>query len=96
MSKTKDSSFDKSRALAALQQLKEPQHVQQEEQESPELHEQQVQMLEDEDRSLPSRTVLFPSNYGKLTKWFYNLLFILFFALFILLLVWGRQMVAEG
>lgn len=44
-----------------------------------------------DDRSLPSRKQLFPSSYVKLTKWFYNILFILFVGLLIGLLFWGRH-----
>lgn len=43
---------------------------------------------------LPSRKELFPSNYAQITKWFYNLLFIIFLAVLVSLLLWGRHMVA--
>ncbi|SYX84707.1 hypothetical protein [Paenibacillus alvei] len=44
-----------------------------------------------DDRSLPSRKKLFPSSYVRLTKWFYNFLFLLFVGLLIGLLFWGRH-----
>ena len=52
---------------------------------------------EDEDRSLPSRKELYPSDYAKLTNWFYNVLFLLFIGLLVGLLLWGRhKMALEG
>ncbi|MCY7487334.1 hypothetical protein [Paenibacillus alvei] len=50
-----------------------------------------VQEEELDDRSLPSRKKLFPSSYVRLTKWFYNILFLLFVGLLIGLLLWGRH-----
>lgn len=52
---------------------------------------------EDEDRYLPSRKELYPSNYAKITQWFYNILFLLFIGLLIALFLWGRhKMALEG
>ncbi|GAC41890.1 hypothetical protein [Paenibacillus popilliae] len=52
---------------------------------------------EDEDRYLPSRKELYPSNYAKITRWFYNILFLLFIGLLIALFLWGRhKMAMEG
>lgn len=42
------------------------------------------------ENSFPSRKETFPSNYVKLTKWFYNILFLLFVSLSTGLLLWGR------
>ncbi|MCY9517259.1 hypothetical protein [Paenibacillus apiarius] len=54
-------------------------------------------IAEDEDRSLPSRKELYPSDYAKLTNWFYNILFLLFIGLLVGLLLWGRhKMALEG
>ncbi|MBD8497657.1 hypothetical protein [Paenibacillus arenosi] len=50
---------------------------------------------EEEDRTLPPRSALYPSSSGRLSKWFYNILFILFVVLLVALLIWGRQIV-EG
>ncbi|MGZ9586878.1 hypothetical protein [Paenibacillus marinisediminis] len=96
---TKDETFSNSPALAALQQLKQPQRSQEEAADvdamNSELEPQQVK--EEEDRTLPPRRALFPSNYGKLTKWFYNILFLLFFGLLVFLLFWGNHvMTTEG
>ena len=93
---TLDYTFKNSRALAALQQLKEPVNDQQAQDEA-ESEEDQLRMELNEDRTLPSRKLLFPSNYARLTKWFYNILFILFFGLFVCLLIWGHHLVStEG
>jgi DNA-binding SARP family transcriptional activator len=48
----------------------------------------------DKDDELPSRKELFPSNSSQITKWFYNLIFLIFLAVLISLLLWGRHMVA--
>ena len=51
---------------------------------------------EDDDRYLPPRKELYPSNYAKLTQWFYNILFLLFIGLLIALFLWGRHKMALG
>lgn len=92
--KAREVEFQRSPALAALNELKKPQ----EEQDNEEQTEQSEQpfVMEELDRTLPPRSILFPSNYGKLTKIFYNVLVILFIGLFVSLLLWGRHMMTEG
>ena len=94
---TLDFSFKNSRALAALQQLKEPVNDQQANEDADSEEDEQLRVELDEDRTLPSRKLLFPSNYARWTKWFYNILCILFFGLFICLLIWGNHLMStEG
>ena len=95
----------KSPALEALRSLKESR-----EQKFKEIElEQQIVAMEQElerqriieegvstidSDELPSRKELFPSNSSQITKWFYNLIFLIFLAVLISLLLWGRHMVA--
>ncbi|UHA72937.1 hypothetical protein [Paenibacillus sp. 481] len=98
--------LNQSKALAALRSLKQseslteeidpPEHMHNENMESDPSSWKQLE-IKDEDRTLPPRQQLHPSNYEKLTKWFYNLLILLFVGLLIGLLMWGRHlMTAEG
>ncbi|MCG7406416.1 hypothetical protein MH117_03230 [Paenibacillus sp. ACRRX] len=91
-------SFVESRALKALSQLKQqPAEEEVDEQAAADDEEIHKSLLEEEeDRSLPPRQILFPSNYGRLAKWFYNLLFLLFIGLLVALLFWGRHTTMEG
>jgi hypothetical protein len=45
----------------------------------------------DAPQKLPSRRHKHPSNKQQMTKWFYRLLILLFLALLIGLLMWGRR-----
>lgn len=93
--KAREEEFLRSPAIAALNELKKP-HEEQDKEEQPEQQEEQQLIVEELDRTLPPRSILFPSNYAKLTKIFYNVLFFLFVALFVALLLWGRHIMTEG
>lgn len=55
------------------------------------------QLIGDEanDRFLPPRTYVHPSNKGKLTHWFYGSLLFAFISLLIFLLIWGIQQMPD-
>lgn len=55
----------------------------------------QAESLEDDEMRLPPRRVVHPSGQDKLTKWYYRLLLLLFFALTIGLIFWGRQFIEK-
>lgn len=44
-----------------------------------------------EDDKLPSRREVHPSNKQQMAKWFFRILIVLFLALMVGLLMWGRQ-----
>ncbi|MCR8842998.1 hypothetical protein NQ117_04835 [Paenibacillus sp. SC116] len=95
------SEHSSSQALKALKLLKKSntEHVHVEETTHEGLPSEAMHELiaarEEEDRTLPPRSALYPSSSGRLSKWFYNILFFLFVALLVALLIWGRQIV-EG
>jgi hypothetical protein len=53
------------------------------------------QEKKEEDRSLPPRRVIHPSNKGKLLRYFYHGIIFLFISLMVGLIVWGSIMLTE-